>query len=294
VDWNDLRYLLAVHRRGSLARAAADLNVTKGTASRRIAALEEALGARLVERKPNGLVLTDAGRAAIQTARGIEEAVATMKDQVATRADSRPRGRVRLTAPHWLAERFLIPALPELRARNPDLDVDLLGTNQILNLAQREADLAIRNVRPKHRSLTTRRIARLGGCVYASQLYLERRGTPESREAIRGHDVLAYETIGGMPGFEWLRDPSWGARIAFRANDPEALVSAATSGLGLAAVPCLLGDPRPELRRVPSLGHSQTDLLLVSHEASRRTARVRAVSDFVAELMARHRAAIEG
>jgi DNA-binding transcriptional LysR family regulator len=294
VDWNDLRYLLAVHRRGSLAGAAAELKVTKATASRRIAALERALGARLVERMPNGLVLTDSGRAAIDTARGIEDAFASMKDHVATASDSQPRGRVRLTAPQWLAERFLIPALPELSERHAQLEVELVGTNQVLNLAQREADLAVRNVRPTHRSLTSRRIARLGGCIYASRLYLQRRGTPSSPDAIRGHDVLVYEGLGGMPGFEWLRDPARGGRVAFRANDPEALVSAATAGLGLAAVPCLLGDPQPELQRVDSLGHSYTDLLLVSQEASRGTPRIRVVSDFVVELMKRHRVAIEG
>lgn len=97
-----------------------------------------------------------------------------------------------------------------------------------------------------------------------------------------------------MPGFEWLRDPERGGRIAFRANDPAALVSAATAGLGLTAVPCLLGDAEPALTRVETLGFSRTEMFLVTHEQIRRTARVRVTSDFVAELMTRHRSALEG
>ena len=134
----------------------------------------------------------------------------------------------------------------------------------------------------------------IGGCVYASKLYLERRGCPKSPDAIAGHDVLAYEGLGGMPGFEWLRDAARRTHIAFRADDPEALVSAATAGLGLCAVPCLLGDPEPMLVRVETLGFSRCDLFLVTREEIRGTPRIRAVSEFVAELFQRNRAMVEG
>jgi DNA-binding transcriptional LysR family regulator len=294
VDWDDLRYLLAVHRRGSLAGAAKELGVTKATASRRLAALEETLGTRLFERKPAGLALTAAGLAAVETARSVDEQLASLADRVRSAADERPRGTVHLTAPPWLADRLIIPALPELHAKFPELDVHLSGSNKILNLAQREADLAIRNVKPTQKSLAARKVGRLGGCVYGSALYLERRGTPASRAAVAGHDILVYQTLNGMPGFEWMREPATGARIAFRADDPAALVSAAAAGLGLAAIPCVVADPEPSLRRVLSLGMGYTDMFLVTPVAIRRTARIRAVSDFLAELMTRERAMLEG
>jgi DNA-binding transcriptional LysR family regulator len=97
-----------------------------------------------------------------------------------------------------------------------------------------------------------------------------------------------------MPGFEWMQESAHGARIAFRANDPEALVGAATAGLGLCAVPCLLGDAEPALVRVTTLGFSRCDILLVTHEETRNVKRVRVVTDFVTELFRRHRAQIEG
>jgi molybdate transport repressor ModE-like protein len=286
--------LLAVHRHGSLARAAKELKVTKATASRRLAALEKALGTRLVERKPAGLVLTEAGRDAITAAERVDAALGSLQERLAIKDDARPQGTVRVTAPQWIAARFIIPALPDLAKKHPGLDVQLVGTNQLLNLAQREADVAIRNVRPKHKSLAARKVIALGGCVYASKLYLERRGVPRSADALEGHDVLVYETLGGMPGFEWMRDPSRGGRIAFRANDPEALVGAATAGLGLCAVPCLLGDPQPTLARVATLGFSSCDLLMVTHTETAKTPRVRAVTDFIGQLLHDNRAAIEG
>jgi DNA-binding transcriptional LysR family regulator len=293
-DWNDLRYLLAVHRKGSLAAAAKDLKVTKATVSRRLAALEGALGTRMVERKPSGLVLTPAGIEAIAAAEGIDATLGSLEERLASAADASPRGTVRLTAPQWLATRLIIPALPELSLRYPGLEVQLVGTNQILNLAQREADVAIRNVRPPHKSLVARKLIALGGCVYASKLYLERRGRPPSPENLAGHEVLAYEGMGGMPGFEWLREPGHRGRIVFRANDPEALVGAATAGLGLCAVPCLLGDPEQALVRVETLGFSRCELLLVTHEEIQHSPRIRVVSDFAAELVRRNRKLIEG
>ena len=269
--------------------------MTKATASRRLAALEEALGARLVERKPNGLELTLAGREVVSAADSIQGTIASLEAKVAAAADDKPRGTVRLTAPQWLASRLLVPALPELKSSFPELEVLLVGTNEVLNLAQREADLALRNVPPSHQSLVSRKVMELGGCVYASKLYIERRGIPAGRDSLRGHDILAYGTLGGMPGFEWLRDSDdHGGSIAFRANDPESLVSAATAGLGLAAVPCLLGDAESSLIRVPSLGFSRCDMFLVTHEQIRSTPRIVAVSRFVVDLLNRHRRLIEG
>jgi DNA-binding transcriptional LysR family regulator len=158
----------------------------------------------------------------------------------------------------------------------------------------READVAIRNVPPAQQSLVSRRVALLGGCVYASPLYLERRGIPTGVEDVPHHDVVAYESLGGMPGFEWLRDPERGGHIVFRADDPAALASAASAGLGLAAIPCLIGDVETGRVPVPALGFSTTPIYVVTHEQIRGTARVRAVLKFVEELMERNRATVEG
>lgn len=286
-------YLLALHRRGSLAAAAKELGVTKATISRRLAALEEAARAQLFERTPNGVVITAAGRAVVSAAEEMEQATASLDARLAAVNDAQPRGTVRFTAPAFIAERFVIPYLPELKQRYPELELQLVGSNRLLNIAQREADLALRNVRPNQQSLTLRKVLSLAGCVYASQPYLQRKGVPRDREALRGHDLLVYEGLGGMPGFEWMHEPPPGAAIAFRANDPESLVSASAAGLGLCAVPCLIGDARAALVRVETLGIGRCDLFLVCPDELKQAPRVRATSDFVTELLSRHRTEID-
>ncbi len=292
LDWNDLQFLLALHRKGSLATAAKSLGVTKATVSRRLAALEAAAGARLFDRKPTGLDLTTAGKELAAAAEEMGRALGSVEARVAAASDAKPTGTVRLTAPSWLAARYIIPFLPELAETYPALNVQLVGSDQILNVAQGEADLALRNVRPAQASLACRKIGELGGCVYASALYLERRGTPRGTDDLTGHDVLGYADMGGMPGFEWMGEVC--TKLAFQANGPEGLTSAAAAGLGLAALPCLLGDTQPTLVRVEALGFSTCDLFLVTQEQLRKTPRVRVVSDYVAELVARHRNEIEG
>jgi DNA-binding transcriptional LysR family regulator len=121
MDWNDLRYLLAVERQGSLAAAAKELKVTKATVSRRLAALEQALGTRIAERCPDGLTLTAAGREALAAAQRIEASLGSLEASLDARTDESPTGIVRLTAPQWLAARILIPALAELSRRLPSL-----------------------------------------------------------------------------------------------------------------------------------------------------------------------------
>jgi len=285
MDWNDLRYLLAVHRGGSLAGAAKALGVTKATASRRLAALEEALGTELVARTPDGLSLTEAGRTALASAEEMARVATALEGRLGSAKDGSVRGTVRLTAPGWLAERLLLSELPALRAEHPALEVQLLGTNAVLDLTRLEADLALRNVKPTHLSLVARKVGILAGRVYASKLYVERRGKPMSRDELVTHDLLAYEGLGGMPGFEWLRDPPFIDRVVFRANDPVGLRSAAAAGLGLAGIPCILGDEDPSLVRIDALGVGETEMFLVMPEQLKASVPVRIVADFVASVM---------
>lgn len=294
MDWDDLRYLLAVHRRGTLAAAAKELQVTKATMSRRLAALEQSSRVRLLERKPNGLTLTAAGREAVAAAEEVARAVEGLETRLASSVEDVPRGTVRFTAPPWLAARFIIPKLPELKARYPELDVQLVGTNEIVNLVQRDADLALRNVRPTHASLVSRKVGTLGGCMYGSKLYLQRKGRPPDRPSLTRHDLLGYTGIGGMPGFEWMAEAPYAAAVVFRANGPDSLVSAASAGLGLAALPCLIGDAEPSLVRVEELGFGSCEMFLVTHEQIRATPRVRAVSDYVAGVLSDNEKVIAG
>lgn len=294
MDWNDLRYLLAVHRSGSLARAAAALGVTKATVSRRLAALEDAVGARLADRTPEGMVVTAAGLAAVRAAEAMDAAAVRVRDQIAGSAADPVAGVVRLTAAPWLAERLVIPALPRLRQAHPRLDLRLQTGHELVDIAGRGADLALRNVRPSAGALICQRVGELAGCVYGSALYLERRGTPGARDELHHHDLLGYDGMMGMPGFEWLADPAWASRVVFRAGDPAGLASAAAAGLGLAAIPCLLGETEPGLRRVDLLGVGYSPLYLVTREELQHAPSLRAVWQLVTEVIRENEAILLG
>ncbi len=293
MDWNDLRYVLAVHRLGSLARAAAELGVTKATASRRIAALEEALGAAVVDRQSSGMVLTDLGRLAVRAAEQMDSAARVLDGETRARAED-ASGVVRLTTPPWIAERLLIPALPTLRGRHPELELRLLGTHELLDVAKRAADVALRNVLPTEGALLCQRVGELAGCVYGSAPYLQLRGKPISREDLVAHDLLAYEGMGGMPGFEWLRDEPFRDRVVFRAGDPAGLASAIRSGLGLGAIPCLLGEADAALERVEPLGVGFSPLYVVYAEELCDSARIRATVRFLIDVLRANEAMLMG
>jgi DNA-binding transcriptional LysR family regulator len=294
MDWNDLRYLLAVHRHGSLARAATALGVTKPTVSRRVAALEEAIGAGLVTRDPEGMTLTAAGLAAVRAAETMEAAAARIRDDVAAAGDDEVSGTIRFSAAPWLAERLVIPAIPRLREAYPRLDLRIQATHALVDIAARDADLALRNVRPGTGALTCKRVGELAGCVYGSTMYLERRGVPRDRTDLHQHDLLAYEGMGGMPGFAWMAEPTFAPRVVFRASDPAGLTSAAASGLGLAAVPCILGETEPTLRRVESLGVGFSPLYLVTREELQHAPALRAVWQLVTSVLADNQAILMG
>lgn len=294
MDWNDLRYLLAVHRCGSLARAATHLGVTKATVSRRLAALEDALGTSIVDRTPDGMTVTAAGLAAVRAAEAMDAAAVRVRDDVAAASGDTVDGTVKLTLAPWLAERLIIPAVPRLRIEHPNLDLRIVTSHDIVDIAARDADLALRNVRPTTGALVCRRVGELAGCVYASALYLERRGTPTDRAQLRDHDLLVYDGMKGMPGFEWLAEPEWQRRVVFRAGDPPGLAAAAGSGLGLAAIPCILGETEPGLRRVEALGVGYSPLYLVTREDLQHAPRLRAVWQLVTEVLRENESILMG
>lgn len=276
VAWDDLRVLLAVQRSGSLAKAAKELGVDKATVGRRLRALGNALGVQLVERVANGYRLSADSGAAVDAAGEIDAIVSELE----ARADS-GNGAVRVTAPVWFARHVLIPATTQFRATHPNVQVNLLTTNQMLDLGKREADVAVRNVRPTQQSFVVRRAGLLGTALYASAAYLAARGTPSTREALRGHHVIAYaDRITFSPGLTWLE--SIGLHVAFRATDTVALHDAARAGIGLAALPCFIGDGDTELERLSVFGVDLDEIWLVSHADSRDSPRIRAVTQWIA------------
>lgn len=268
--------------------------MTKATVSRRITALEESLATELVVRGAEGMTVTNAGLATVRVAEAMEASAAHLRDGIASATDAQVEGVVKFTLAPWLSERLFIPAVSRLREAFPKLDLRVVSSHDVVDVAAHDADLALRNVRPSAGALVCCRVGELAGCIYGSRLYLERRGVPKDRADLHHHDLLIYDGIKGMPGFEWMAEPEWQPRSVFRASDPAGLASAAASGLGLAAIPCILGETEPALRRLDVLGVGYSPLYLVTREELQHAPRGRAVWQLVAEVLRENEAILMG
>ncbi len=289
VDPADLRYALAVSRAGSLLGASRALGVDKATVIRRIDALEEALGAKLVERAQRGWTLTDAGRAAADAAQRIEEELARLAGAVSETEG----GVVRLTAPAFFARQFLIPEMGRFQLDWPRIELRLLTTNAMLDLGKRDADIAVRNLRPDRGRLVSRPLGALGHAVYASRDYLGRRGAPRLREDLRSHHLLGYEgTTVFQPELRWLVET--GMPVALRVTDTLTLLDGVKAGLGIAPLPCCIAENEPELSRIDVCGRGEDRIFAVYPEELRESARIRAAIDWLSETWTKHRDTLEG
>lgn len=293
VDWNDLRYLLALKRAGSLAGAARELKVDGSTVSRRLAALEEALGAHLLRRTPDGLTFTEAGEAAAATAAKLEASTAEL-ERTLSGEDERPEGTVRLTFPDGFMP-YLISAVGRLREPYPKLQVELIASPRPLDLSRGEADVALRLTRPSQEGLLAKRLGTIGWALYASEKYLLARGTPKHLGDFEGHDVVHYEdTLKGVPGAVWLDAHARAAKVVMRANSPRTVMTAALEGLGICALPCFTVVATPELRRLTPDVIGAPEVFAVTAPDRSHTRRVRLVVEMLVELFDREAALFAG
>ncbi len=286
----DLRTLLAIAREGTLAGAARRLRVNHSTVFRRLATIEGRLGTRLFERQGGNYVTTTAGEDLLRTAERVEAEVEALERRLSGH-DLRLTGSLRLTAPDDIAEVMVMPALASFRESYPDITVELIVDNRMLNLTRREADVALRPTRRPPETLAGRRIAGLASAVYAAA---GRR--PPGTDELATQRWIAWEEGAGPPAAaRWLADNVDRHNIGFRSNSLFNQASAARAGLGLALLPCFLGDGDPELQRVgkpvPAL---DTELWLLTHPDLQRSARIRALLDLLYERLRRQRALFEG
>ncbi len=279
-QWDDLRYLLAVHREGTLVAAGRRLGVDATTVGRRVASLEAGLRATLCTRGPDGWRVTPAGARVVEAAERAERAFAEIVRE-AGGADDAPRGRVRLTTVEVLATRIVVPGLPGLHARYPDLRVDLLCANENLDLARGQADIALRVMRPTEGSLVARRLGSVAEQPYAHRGWLAERGlAADDVRSLEGLDVL---TLLGPGERDWLEGLG-SANLVLRSNEASTIYAAAAAGLGIARIPDVLAASEPALVPLPALGvRAERPLWVVMHRDLADTARVRVVADFLAE-----------
>jgi DNA-binding transcriptional LysR family regulator len=296
-DWNDLRLVLAIHRAGSLTAAATALGVDHSTTFRRLKSVEERLGVRLFERLPGGAYeATEAGvRMATGAERMEDEALALARDL--TGRDHRLHGRLRVTSSETLAYSRLAPLLAAFRQAHPGIVVELAIDNRVLDLSRREADIALRPVRPTEGDLWGRQLARVAWGLYAAPGYLEARGRLASVRGLGRHALIGWEeSASGIAAADWLARSAPAEAVVYRSNSLVNQLVAAKAGIGLALLPCYLGDGEAGVARALArpIAELEGELWIVTHADLRKTARIRAFFDLVGEQLAQQRALFEG
>lgn len=274
LDWNDLRYVLALSRHGSLSATARLLKVNHATVARRIAALEASLGITLFERRARGYVATPAAAPVLQAAEQIEAPLLRLARLGDARAGEQISGTVRITCTEGVASHSVAPQLAGLRQRWPGLQIELVVEHRSLSLARREADIAIRWARPKTGELYA---SKLGAVPY--RLY--RNPVAVDRNAVAAFD----ESLAEIPESLWLKTS--GLTQTIRSNSMIPLVAAARSGACAVLLPEYIGRQYPELVPEPGKPPVTRELWLVLHRDLRNTPRVRAVADHLASAIRR-------
>lgn len=283
-NWDDLRLFLPVARSGKLTEAAHLLGLSISTVARRLAQLEADLGLTLFLRSQAGYALTEDGQRLRAKAEAVETAmfgVNRLADAVAT------RGHVRVALPEGFAVQIILPRLGRFQAAHPAIALDLITGPFSLDLMRRESDIALRLVKPVDNDLVIRKLGRMAHGIYASR--------PVKEKHARKLPKLAWPAeMRRLPIAEataaWIATAPADAGAApipeLTLNSLNALASAAAAGLGQVLLPCLVGDPHPDLRRIEGpAGLFTQEIFLVYHRDLRQSARIRAVADFLTDSM---------
>ena len=287
---DDLRLIKTIDAHRALTAAARELQLDHSTAFRRLGAIEQRLGARLFERARDGYTPTVAGESAIAAATRVLDELDGLEHQLAGK-DLRPSGTVRVTTTDTLVA-LVTTIFAALRIHHREIAIELAVGNSFLALRRRDADIAIRPAVTAPEHLVGRRVAALATAPYAAPGYLAR----HPRTELFQHDWVGVdESLQHLSSARWLARHVEEKRIVYRANSLLALQMAARAGMGVAALPCYLGDGDPGLRRVhPPLSELEVSLWLLTHPDLRHVARIRTTLDFVARKLTDERALIEG
>jgi len=304
MDWNDLKIILAIGRSGSLSAAAKALDMNHSTVFRRINGIEEKMGVRFFDRLPQGYSMTEAGETATRAAERIDNEVNSLSRELLGK-DLRLQGNIRVTAPEGIALKLLRPIIASFLKQHSAIKIDFVVTGSALQLAHREADLAVRVTNNPPETSIGRRICQFRFSCYASKAYIKK------------------HKFKGKEGFDWLllddsphwfsstiwkkmgiNDRQYNSNVTLRSDNTMTIVNAAIDGLGVAPLPCFLGDRENNLVRIieplkqasykESAKQKPLELWLLMHPDLRHTTRVLHLKTHIYEQLQQHIPLIEG
>ena len=293
-EWGDFKVLLALAGAGSVAGAARELQVDHSTVSRRLAALEEAVGAKLVIRGGREFNLTAEGRC-LQAAAEAMEAAASQATRSVRSAKAEVEGTVHVSVSPGFVPILMRLMLPTLRQKHPGLSVQLRGDYQRVDLAKGEADVAVRMARPSEAGLVARRAFDCGWFVYASKAYLDAHGRPASHADLAQHRLVLYiEAMHSVAPLRWMETYRGAASQLSRVDNLEIACQTIAADGGIAVLPCFIAEAVPNLLRVFPESIGVNAGWIVYHETARDAVRIRAVVEALVECFERHETMFSG
>jgi DNA-binding transcriptional LysR family regulator len=292
LDWNDLKYFLAVARQGSTLAAAKSLRTSQTTVARRVAAMERALGIHLFEKRQAGYALTPDGQNLVGRAEAVEVALQGFSDAASAQSRS-VSGTVKITTEEIYAITILAPLLRELHEAYPDIVIELDTSQAVRDLGAGEADISLRSTKQETQlpaGLVGRQLGVDDWALYCSRDYGTRNGVPRNRAQLKKHSF-----IGGGGGNLWIHYQNWlqslglEEQVAMHHATSGGLLSGVRSGFGIAVLPCVVADADPDLVQcLAPRGDHGRKLWLFTHERVRHTPRVRPLPDDLNERLSRH------
>ena len=289
MNWDDIRIFLAVARAGQILGAARRLGLNHATVARRLTALESDLRAQLLTRRPSGTELTRAGEEFLLSAERMEAEMLGARALVGDASVS-ISGTVRIGAPDGFGVAFLAPRLGELTRRHPDLSIELVPVPRSFSLSRREADVAITVERPDHGRLVAARLVDYALSLYASKAYLDTKGMPQSQAELTAHNLIGFvEDLVAAQSLNYGPELFGSAKPTLAVSSALGQLEAVRSGAGIGILHRFIARPHPELVEVlPQICLSRA-YFIVYHESMRSLGRIRAVAQFIAEIVERER-----
>lgn len=278
IPWADLQVVLAIARGGSLAVAARTMNVSHATMFRRLNDIEQRLGTRLFDRSRTGYTPTGAGEDLAATASRVEDEILGAERRLLAR-DKAVSGVVRLTTTDTLLAGLVSPLLTAFLHEQPEVALEVVVSNQLLNLTRRDADVAIRPAAAPPENLIGRNIGVIQQAVYGKRdLYAGRSGVPEATDSWVGPDANM-----GYPALErWMRATGADEKCRYRVDSTQGMLQGVRDGMGVAVLPSYIADADPELVRLtPSVPELAIDLWMLTHPDLRHVGRIRALFDLI-------------
>jgi len=293
-SWDNRKVFLAVARLSSVSKAAKSLGVSRSTIMRRITALEKELGVRLFERLPEGYFTTDAGNEMFHSAERIETETISV-DRLISGRDNELSGKIRIAIPGVLATHLLMPEFTEFAHAHPDIKLIIAPSYDMVNLTKGEADIAIRVSNNPPQDLIGRRVLTMARAAYVNCDYLPQGSSSQASTDIKSE--LNWIAWSDNPSSQqWMRETDFAdTPIGSIIEDPHATLNAVHAGLGMAILPCFMGDAATGLYRMPPGSPVlQADIWVLTHQDLRNTARIRKFTSFITDALLRHRDLIEG